>query len=109
MRALIVLPLILAACTAPGSREGGGEGGDTNGLTACESAMQLAADIDAAQEAHTDLDPAIQQCESIDEFEAAARRFPAALDGIPAREFLLNRCGAEPRVDLELVCAEVAQ
>jgi hypothetical protein len=103
-----ICALVLLALTAcgGGTATGGGAGGDTGGLSACEAAMQRAAEIDPMQDTVSDLDPAIQQCESLDEFTAAAERFPDALDGGPATTFLSNRCPLEPSLELEAVCRE---
>jgi hypothetical protein len=71
--------------------------------------MKLAADVDPMHDTVTDLDPAIQQCESLTDFERASRKFPDALDGVSARAFLTNRCTLKSSVALETVCQEVAQ
>jgi hypothetical protein len=71
--------------------------------------MKLAADVDPMHDTVTDLDPAIQQCESLADFESASRKFPAALDGVSARAFLTTRCAPKPSVALEMVCQAVAQ
>ena len=71
---IVAISLFLGACQG-GVYTTGGTAGDTGGLTACEWAMKTAADIDSMNDAVTDLDPAIQQCESIDEFEHGARKF----------------------------------
>jgi hypothetical protein len=93
-----ILLLLLAAC---GSTGGGNE------LTACESAVQEAAQIDPMQDTVADLDRAIQQCESLADFEAAASQFPDALDGVSAEVFLGNRCRFEPSVANAPLCVEL--
>jgi hypothetical protein len=103
---LVPIAFILAACQG-GVYTTGGTVGDTGGLTACEWAMKMAASIDEMHDAITDLDPAIQQCQSLDEFERAARKFPAALDGADARVVLAFRCDSPPTVAQEPVCLEV--
>jgi hypothetical protein len=69
--------------------------------------MKMAASIDSMHDAITDFDPAIQQCESLDEFERAARKFPAALRGGGMRVFLAFRCESPPSVAHEAVCREL--
>jgi hypothetical protein len=103
---MLLTVLVLAACQG-GITTAGGVASDTGGLTACEAAMKIAADVDSMHDAITDLDPAIQQCESIAEFERAVRKFPAALDGADARVFLAFRCDSPPSVALEAVCQEL--
>lgn len=58
----------------------------------CNSAFRRAASISDFQDTVEDLDPAIHACTSVDEWKAAARRHPKALDGVDPEVFLRNRC-----------------
>ena len=97
MRVLLVL--ILSALTI-----GCGAGG-----SACEAAVQDAANVSATEDTVSDLDRAIEQCADLAQFEAAAEQFPDALDGVDARRFIANRCAAEPAIADSAICVEVSE
>lgn len=61
-------------------------------LTACESAMKKAHDVDVMQDTNSDLDEALNVCGSIAEFSAASAKFPDALDGTDPATYVANRC-----------------
>ena len=95
MRPIIITTVLVAgAVVACGGEE----------LTACESAMSAAADVSDLEDTVEDLDPAVRACATFAEFEAAADRFPDALDGAPADLFVANRCADGVAAD---ICAEV--
>lgn len=89
----LLLALGLAAC--------GGSGG-----SACESAVREAAEVSGMEDTVEDLDDAIRECGSLEEFEAAAEQFPDALDGTDARTFIANRCEFEPSLANSALCAD---
>ena len=61
-------------------------------LTNCERAFEEAAAISDLQDTVEDLDPALEACTTIEEWKAASRKFPDALDGVDSLVFLENRC-----------------
>ena len=72
--------------------------------SACEMAIADAAAISDIDDQVTDLDPAIAACSSLDEFAAIAARYPAALDGADAAEFVTNRCLYEASLVDTAIC-----
>jgi hypothetical protein len=98
MRALIVVMLaclLAAACTADAP------------LTACETNFRLAGLILDTQDQVTDLDPAVLACPDAQSWYNAAKRFPAALDGVDAFVYLRNRCLYGSRLDSLPICREM--
>lgn len=91
---------MLGACAA-------GPGSASDAPTACERAVRAAADVPAEDATAADLDGAIAVCESLAELEAAAARWPGALDGGDAEERVADRCRSDPVIALSSVCAEV--
>jgi hypothetical protein len=79
--------------------------------SACGSAVEAAADIDAMEDAVDDLDPAIVACADLEEFEAAASDHPDALDGTEAGTFVSNRClySADEAVTESAICAALSR
>jgi len=63
----------------------------------------------AMEDTLQDLDSAMEQCATIEEFEAAAEQFPDALDGADVRTFVANRCGFKPALVETAICGEVSQ
>ena len=59
---------------------------------ACAQAFSIAASIDTFNDTAEDLDPALNDCKSIEEWDLAATEYPKALDGVSPRTFLKNRC-----------------
>ena len=59
---------------------------------ACAQDFSIAASIDAFQDTIEDLDPALTDCKSIEEWVLADAEYPRALDGVSPRTFLKNRC-----------------
>jgi len=97
---VVVLAIGLAACA-----NGGGE----ETLTACERAMQLAALVDPMADTVTDLDQAIERCDTLAEWSAASAKYPDALDGADPREFAQNRCADAEELANEPLCLEVGR
>jgi hypothetical protein len=75
----------------------------------CDAAVAEAAEIAGTQDVVTQLDRAIEQCASADEFEAAVAQFPDALDDEDARTFLSGRCADEPAIADTAICTELSQ
>ena len=59
---------------------------------ACAQDFSIAASIDAFQDTIEDLDPALTDCKSIEEWVLADAEYPRALDSVSPRTFLKNRC-----------------
>ena len=59
---------------------------------ACDDAFRAAASVSDMRDTVEDLDPAVRACRSVEEWNAAARRHPGALDGADSEYFLWNRC-----------------
>jgi hypothetical protein len=55
-------------------------------------AMLEASTVSSMQDTHEDLYPAFLQCNSVDEFTAASRMFPNALDGADEKVYIYNQC-----------------
>lgn len=64
---------------------------------ACDDAWKEAAAIDNMSDTVEDLDPAVVACKSLDEWNIAANRYPAALDGADSVLYLSNRCYFGPK------------
>jgi len=77
-------------------------------VSACEAAIKAAAAIDEMADTVTDLDPAILACDSLADFSSAAARYPTALDGADATNFVRTRCAAIDSLASSPVCAEFA-
>ena len=73
-------------------------------ISACESRVKTAADIDEMQDTVTDLDPAIRTCASLAELSAATAKYPTALDGVDAGVFVSNRCQYEATLADTAIC-----
>lgn len=67
---------------------------------ACLAAFRRAASISDMRDRVQDLDPAVRSCDSVDEWNEAARRNPDALDGVDPIAFLRNRCRFSGSSDL---------
>ena len=76
-------------------------------LTDCERAVKAASAISDMQDAVEDLDPAIQSCETLGAFLAAARKYPSALDGVDGATFVGNRCLYAPALANTAICKEI--
>lgn len=61
-------------------------------LSACEMAMLEASTVLSTQDTHENLYPAFLQCNSVDEFIAASKIFPNALDGADEKIYIYNQC-----------------
>ena len=99
-RLLPAIVLVLAAC-------GGDPAGGPQQLSACQEAIAKAAAIDAMQDTVGDLDQAIRDCESLQEFAEAAEDYPDALDGVDAETFIGNRCEFEASLAEAAICREL--
>jgi hypothetical protein len=91
--------VLLAGC--------GGTASDTK-ESACEAAFRQAAAIDPMQDTVSDLDAAVRDCTTEDEWAAASRAFPDALDGAPPGEFLRNRCAFDAALAKTTLCKSIA-
>ena len=60
--------------------------------SACEREFRRVADIDDMHDTVTDLDLAVQVCESVQQWQQMSRKYPAAVDPSIAVIFLTNRC-----------------
>jgi hypothetical protein len=76
-------------------------------MSACESAIKAAAEVDEMADTVTDLDPAIETCASLAEFASFAASYPTALDGADPRTFVGNRC-REASLASTTLCREIA-
>ena len=95
MRYLLALVIAVAATGCGDAR------------SVCEAAVAQVAEIAGTQDVTAQLDRAIEQCASADEFADAVAQFPNALDDEDARTFLSNRCAEEPAIAETPVCTEV--
>ena len=78
-----------------------------NNLSDCEKAMKVAAEVSDMQDTVEDIDPAIQACESLDEFKSASSKFPEALDGTDAELVVSNRCRYNPSLQDTAICISI--
>ncbi len=92
--------LLAAGCSAS----------DSANLTACEAAMQQAAEVSDMEDVGTDTDPAMIASASVADFAAASDKFPAALDGVDVELYLGNRClySDAAAVTASPICTELA-
>lgn len=73
----------------------------------CENAVKGAAEISDMKNTVEDLDPAIQKCQALEDFTAAANKYPQALDGVDAKTFATNRCTYNPALQNTSICKEL--
>lgn len=86
-----------------------GPGAAPPSLTACKRAVQLAALIDPMADTVTDLDQAIQACDTFAIWSAASAKYHDALDGADPRDVARNRCAYGEGLASETLCLEVGQ
>jgi hypothetical protein len=95
--------LVLAGCA---SAPAGGRGGVA--ASACEQAMETAAEVDEMSDTLEDLYDVVRACANLAEFRAASEQFPEALDGVDPEVILPNLC-ANPDAGISdtPICFEV--
>jgi hypothetical protein len=96
--AAFVLVATLTACI---SRAG------STTASQCDRDFADAAAIDPSRDSVEDLDPAVRDCQTLDEWKAAAQAHPDALDGADPIVFLSNRCLYGPKE--AALCKQVPQ
>jgi hypothetical protein len=107
----------LAACAnggdygtqLPGQAGSNEPGVSFTALGACEQAMLLAALIDPKHDTVTDLDQAVERCDTFADWSAASAKYPDALDGADPRKFAQNRCAYGEGLANKPLCLEVGQ
>jgi hypothetical protein len=107
-RIILALLLTLVACSG-GATQNPTQAAtpvptQTAAQTACEAAMAKAAAVDEMHDTVRDLDDAIRACETVGEMQDAARKYPTALDEVPAETFARNRCSSEPTLADNAIC-----
>ena len=75
----------------------------------CEQAMKTASEISDMQDTVEDVDPAIQECGSMQEFISASSKFPKALDGIDEETFVTNRCTYNSSLQNTAICKSIIE
>ena len=77
--------------------------------SACDSASETAASVGDMQDTVDDLYPAIQACDTVEEWAAASKKHLAALDGADPEVFLTNVClySAPPAIAQTRLCQSV--
>lgn len=121
MKNLLIVVVLLTACTGVAVEDGGDTTTTTTTVPApsepepatveeaseCEQAFAAAAAVDEMQDLVEDLFPAVRACTSLDEWSAASVQHPDALDGTDPELYLTNLCRFSPEVTDEPLCSEV--
>jgi len=102
----LVLAVGLAACSSGAAHPTSPGPTAVSSLTACESAMELAADPLANV---LDLDEAIKVCDSYADWAAASARYRGALDGGNPLHAAQDRCAEGEGLASEPLCQEVGE
>lgn len=99
MRNCIVILVLVVGCKQSSEGDSRAEANNAevqpaneSATSACERIFSAAANIPDTQDSVSDLDKAVTACSSLDEWTAASKKFPKALDGADPKLFLTNRC-----------------
>lgn len=93
---LSLFALLIAAC-----------GGDN--ISDCEEDFRVASEGSDSQDTVSDLDSAIQSCETVGQWTLASEKYPAALDGADPIIYLANRCAFGDSLGNTPICIELPQ
>lgn len=74
----------------------------------CMTAFESAAAVSDLRDQHSDLWPAFQACLDLDEWVAASRAHPDALDGADPIQYAFNQCAGEKAVGGSNICKAMA-
>jgi hypothetical protein len=103
--ALLALSVALAGCGGGGDDEEPAEGPE---VSACEEAFAEAAEVDDMSDVHEDLWPAFEACGDLDEFSAAAEKYPDAINGTDPETYAKNGCLYEESLAESPVCVDIS-
>lgn len=101
----LALPLLLmGACSVDTAAYDEIEEGGTSEATPCLDAFEDAAEVPDTQDTLADLWPAVDACETLEDFTAASEEHPDALDGADPETYVRNQCEYEPEVADSALC-----
>lgn len=96
---VVTLALSLSGCT-PGSAS-------PHSDTACDTAFADAAANRDNRATDDAMDPAVGACGTLDDWLRASAKYPKALDGADATQFLRDRCQLTSRLSTTPLCKSV--
>lgn len=97
---------ILSSCATNGGNEGGADGFADTDATECEQDFIAAAEVNAYQDTHSDLNVTFFSCGSVEEWLSTGRA-TKGLGILVDRIYIQNRCRSAPAVENSPVCNDL--